>query len=76
MQTIPYKFIPSYPIKVGSMYYFGSLWNGSPTEEAGIETLLSGQVETENEIIKFTYVKIDEEDFRKTIVQVVEIETI
>lgn len=71
--THKYKFIPSYPIKVGNMYYFGSLWSGSKTEEVGIEILLSGQIETENEMITFTRGEINEEDFRNTIVKVIEI---
>lgn len=73
MKTIPYKFIPEYTVKTGNMYYFGSLWSGSKTEESGIEILLSGQIETENEIITFTRGEINEEDFRNTIVKVVEI---
>lgn len=73
MYTYKYKFIPSYPIKVGHMYYFGSLWSGNKTEESGIELLLSGQIETENEIITFTRGEINEEDFRNTIVKVIEI---
>ena len=73
MYTYPYKFIPSYPIKVGNMYYFGSLWNGSATEESGMEILLSGQIETENETVIFTRGEINETDFRNTIVKVTEI---
>ena len=73
MKTIPYKFIPEYTVKTGNMYYFGSLWNGSSTEENGIELLLSGQIETENEIITFTRGEINEEDFRNTIVKVIKI---
>ena len=34
MQTIPYKYIPSYPVKKGSMYYFGSLYPCTENEEA------------------------------------------
>ena len=75
MKTIPYKFIPSYPVKVGSMYYFGSLWNGIATEESGMEILLSGQIETENETIYFTRGEVNENDFRDTIVKVIEIKT-
>lgn len=75
MYTYKYKFIPSYPIKVGSMYYFGSLWNGTATEESGMEILLSGQIENENEIIHFTRGEVNEEDFRNTIVKVIEIKT-
>lgn len=73
MYTYKYKFIPSYPIKVGHMYYFGSLWNGSATEESGMEILLSGQIETENETVIFTRGEINETDFRNTIVKVTEI---
>lgn len=73
MYTYKYKFIPSYPIKVGNMYYFGSLWNGSATEESGMEILLSGQIETENETVIFTRGEINETDFRNTIVKVTEI---
>lgn len=74
MKTIPYKFIPEYPVKVGSMYYFGSLWDGTSKEENGMEILLSGQIENENEIIHFISGLINEEDFRNTIVKVIEIE--
>lgn len=74
MKTIPYRFIPEYPVKVGSMYYFGSLWNETATEENGMEILLSGQIENENEIIHFTLGEVNEKDFRDTIVKVIEIE--
>lgn len=74
MKTIPYKFIPEYPVKVGSMYYFGSLWNGASTEENGMEILLSGQIEHENAIVHFTRGDVNEKDFRDTIVKVIEIE--
>lgn len=73
MYTYKYKFIPTYPIKTGSMYYFGSLWNGSATEENGMEILLSGQIETDNETIYFTRGEVNEKDFRDTIVKVIEI---
>ena len=73
MYTYKYKFIPSYPIKTGSMYYFGSLWNGSATEESGMEILLSGQIETENETVIFTRGEVNEMDFRDTIIKVIEI---
>ena len=73
MKTIPYKFIPEYPVKVGSMYYFGSLWDGTATEENGMEILLSGQIEHENGIIHFISGLVNEEDFRNTIVKVIEI---
>lgn len=73
MKTIPYKFIPEYPVKVGSMYYFGSLWNGASTEESGMEILLSGQIENENGIIHFISGLVNENDFRNTIVKVIEI---
>lgn len=74
MKTIPYKFIPDYPVKGGSMYYFGSLWNGTSTEENGMEILLSGQIEHENKIVHFTRGYVNEKDFRDTIVKVIEIE--
>lgn len=74
MYTYKYKFIPEYPVKVGSMYYFGSLWDGTATEENGMEILLSGQIENENEIIHFISGLVNEEDFRNTIVKVIEIE--
>lgn len=74
MQTYKYKFIPEYPIKTGNMYYFGSLWNGSATEEAGMEILLSGQIEKDNTVIHFIHGEINETDFRNTIVKVIEIE--
>lgn len=73
MKTIPYKFIPEYPVKVGSMYYFGSLWDGNATEENGMEILLSGQIENENGIIHFISGLVNENDFRNTIVKVIEI---
>ena len=73
MYTYKYKFIPSYPIKTGSMYYFGSLWNGSATEESGMEILLSGQIETDSETIVFTKGEVNEKDFRDTIIKVIEI---
>lgn len=73
MYTHKYKFIPSYPIKVGHMYYFGSLWNGNATEENGMEVLLSGQIETENETVIFTRGEVNERDFRDTIIKVIEI---
>ena len=73
MYTHKYKFIPSYPVKVGSMYYFGSLWNGTATEESGMEILLSGQIETENETVIFTRGEVNERDFRDTIIKVIEI---
>ena len=74
MQTYKYKFIPSYPIKTGNMYYFGSLWNGRATEENGMEILLSGQIEKDKAIIHFTRGEINEKDFRNTIVKVTEVE--
>ena len=55
------------------MYYFGSLWNGSATEESGMEILLSGQIETDSETIVFTKGEVNEKDFRDTIVKVIEI---
>ena len=73
MKTIPYRFIPECPVKVGSMYYFGSLWNGTATEENGMEILLSGQIENENGIIHFISGEVNEEDFRNTVVKVIEI---
>ena len=73
MYTYKYKFIPSYPIKTVSMYYFGSLWNGNATEESGMEILLSGQIETDNETIVFTRGEVNEKDFRDTIIKVIEI---
>ena len=73
MYTYKYKFIPSYPIKVGHMYYFGSLWSGNATEENGMEILLSGQIETENETVIFTRGEVNERDFRDTIIKVIEI---
>ena len=73
MYTYKYKFIPSYPIKTGNMYYFGSLWNGSATEESGMEILLSGQIDTDNETIVFTRGEVNEKDFRDTIIKVIEI---
>lgn len=75
MYTYKYKFIPSYPVKTGNMYYFGSLWNGTSTEESGMEILLSGQIENENETIYFTRGEVNENDFRNTIVKVIEIKT-
>ena len=74
MQTYKYKFIPSYPIKTKSMYYFGQLWEGNQNEEAGMEILLSGQIEKENAVIHFTRGEINEKDFRNTIVKVTEVE--
>ena len=73
MQTIPYKYIPSYPVKNGNMYYFGSLWNGTAMEENGMEILLSGQIDTDTETIYFTRGEVNEKDFRDTIVKVIEI---
>lgn len=73
MYTYKYKFIPSYPIKVGNMYYFGSLWNGTATEENGMEILLSGQIEMENGTVLFTRGEVNEKDFRDTIIKVIEI---
>lgn len=73
MQTIPYKYIPSYPVKKGNMYYFGSLWNGTAMEENGMEILLSGQIDTDTETIYFTRGEVNEKDFRDTIVKVIEI---
>ena len=73
MQTIPYNHIPEYPIKPKSMYYFGQLWEGSQNEEAGMEILLSGQIEKENATVSFTRGEINEKDFRNTIVKVTEI---
>ena len=74
MQTIPFKYIPEYPIKPKSMYYFGQLWEGNQNEEAGMEILLSGQIEKENSIIHFIHGEINETDFRNTIVKVTKIE--
>lgn len=73
MYICKYKFIPSYPIKVGNMYYFGSLWNGNATEENGMEILLSGQIEMENGTVLFTRGEVNEKDFRDTIIKVIEI---
>ena len=77
MHTYTYKLLPKYPIKKRCMYYFGQLWNGSETEEAGIEILLSGQIELEIEnatqTIYFTSGEVNENDFRDTIVKVIEI---
>lgn len=73
MYTYKYKFIPSYPIKVGHMYYFGSLWNGAAMEENGIEILLSGQIDTDTETIYFIRGEVNEKDFRDAIVKVIEI---
>ena len=73
MQTIPYKYIPSYPIKKGSMYYFGSIYSCAKNEEAGMEILLSGKLETETETIYFTKGEI-KEDYRDTIIKVIDIE--
>lgn len=73
MYTYKYKFIPSYPIKVGNMYYFGSFWNGTATEENGMEILLSGQIEMENGTVLFTRGEVNEKDFRDTIIKVIEI---
>lgn len=73
MYTYKYKFIPSYPIKIGNMYYFGSLWNGTATEENGMEILLSGQIEMENGTVLFTRGEVNEKDFRDTIIKVIEI---
>lgn len=75
MKTIPYNYIPEYPIKPKSMYYFGQLWEGNQNEESGIEILLSGQIEKDGTIIHFTRGEINETDFRNTIVKVMEIET-
>lgn len=74
MKTIPYKFIPEYPVKVGSMYYFGSLWMCTKNEESGMEVLLSGQIETDTETIYFTRGEVNEEDYRNTIVKITKIE--
>lgn len=73
MKTIPYNHIPEYPIKPKSMYYFGQLWEGNQNEEAGMEILLSGQIEKENETVIFTRGEVNEKDFRNTIVKVTEI---
>ena len=73
MQTIPYKYIPSYPIKKGNMYYFGSIYSCAKNEEAGMEILLSGKLETETETIYFTKGEI-KEDYRDTIIKVIDIE--
>lgn len=70
MKTIPYKYIPEYPIKVESMYYFGQLWEGNKNEEVGMEILLSGEIEIENSIVYFIKGEINEDDFRNTIVKV------
>ena len=79
MHTYKYKFIPEYPIKERNMYYFGQFWNGSATEEDGIETLLSGQIEmeskTETQSIYFTSGEVNEKDFRDTIIKIIEIKT-
>lgn len=74
MKTIPYNHIPEYPIKPKSMYYFGQLWEGNQNEEAGMEILLSGQIEKDEAIIHFTRGEINEKDFRNTIVKVTEVE--
>lgn len=73
MQTIPYKYIPSYPVKKGSMYYFGSIYSCAENEEAGMEILLSEKLETDTETIYFTRGEVNEKDFRDTIVKVIEI---
>lgn len=77
MHTYTYKLMPKYPIKERCMYYFGQIWDGSATEDNGIETLLSGQIEmeTDNAIqtIYFTSGEINEKDFRDTIIKVIEI---
>ena len=73
MQTIPYKFIPEYPVKKGNMYYFGSIYSCVENEEAGMEILLSGKLETETETIYFTKGEI-KEDYRDTIIKIIEIE--
>lgn len=73
MQTIPYKYIPSYQVKKGNMYYFGSIYSCAENEEAGMEILLSGKLETETETIYFTKGEI-KEDYRDTIIKVIEIE--
>lgn len=73
MQTIPYKYIPSYLIKKGSMYYFGSIYSCVKNEEAGMEILLEGKLETETETIYFTKGEI-KEDYRDTIIKVIDIE--
>lgn len=70
MKTIPYRYIPEYPIKEGSMYYFGQLWNGNKNEESGMEILFSGEIEIENSIVYFIKGEINENDFRNTIVKV------
>ena len=74
MKTIPYNHIPEYPIKPKSMYYFGQLWEGNQNEEAGMEILLSGQIEKENVTVIFTRGEVNETDFRNTIVRVTEVE--
>ena len=73
MKTIPYNHIPEYHIKPKSMYYFGQLWEGNQNEEAGMEILLSGQIEKENVTVIFTRGEVNEKDFRNTIVRVTEI---
>lgn len=70
MKTIPYKYIQEYQIKIGSMYYFGQLWEGNKNEELGMEILLSGEIEIENSIVYFIKGEINEDDFRNTIVKV------
>lgn len=73
MHTYKYKFIPVYPIKTGNMYYFGSIYSCVENEEAGMEILLSGKLETETETIYFTKGEI-KEDYRDTIIKIIEIE--
>lgn len=73
MYTYKYKFIPEYPVKVGNLYYFGSLWLCAKDEESGMEILLSGKIETDTETIYFNRGKVNEDDFRNTIVKVTEI---
>ena len=73
MKTIPYNHIPEYPIKPKSMYYFGQLWEGNQNEEAGMEILLSGQIEKDKGTVYFTRGEVNEKDFRNTIVKVTEI---
>lgn len=73
MKTIPYNFIPEYPIKKGNMYYFGQLWNGNGGDEVGKELLLSESVSQDNEhVVSFTYDKI-EENICDTVVTVTDI---
>ena len=73
MYTYPYNYIPEYPIKERSMYYFGQLWNGNPNEEVGMEILLSGEIEMDNGTVLFACGEVNEKDFRNTIIKVIEI---